>query len=123
MKALNISDAGYMGIRATISSLAPLLQPRRVNPHATLITLFLNAVMQLVKMGGEKRWLELQTWQITWHPLHSFHSPQQMTQECCVFGTLVPWHSMQRNFSISMSCKIAERPALNAARYENQRSE
>ena len=26
---------------------------------------------------------------------------------------------MQRNFSISMSCKIAERPALNTARYEN----
>lgn len=43
-----------MGIRATISSLAPLLQPRRVNPHATLITLFLNAVMQVVKMGGDR---------------------------------------------------------------------
>ncbi|ETN45854.1 uncharacterized protein HMPREF1541_00035 [Cyphellophora europaea CBS 101466] len=50
----NVSDAGYLGIRATVQALAPLLQPRHQNPHATLITLFLNAVMEVVKMGDER---------------------------------------------------------------------
>jgi hypothetical protein len=43
-----------MGIRATVSALAPLLQPRQQNPHATLITLFLNAVLEIVRMSDER---------------------------------------------------------------------
>jgi hypothetical protein len=33
--------------------LAPLLQSSRQNPHATFITLFINAVKEVVKMGHE----------------------------------------------------------------------
>ncbi|KAJ5150509.1 uncharacterized protein N7500_010698 [Penicillium coprophilum] len=50
----NICDAGYLGIRATLTALAPLLQPPERNPNATLITLFLNAVMEIAKANGEK---------------------------------------------------------------------
>ncbi|KAJ5356800.1 hypothetical protein N7517_011409 [Penicillium concentricum] len=50
----NISDAGYLGIRATLATLTPLLQPPERNPNATLITLFLNAVMEISKANGEK---------------------------------------------------------------------
>ncbi|OQE36198.1 hypothetical protein PENCOP_c012G06427 [Penicillium coprophilum] len=50
----NICDASYLGIRATLTALAPLLQPPEMNPNATLITLFLNAVMDIAKANGEK---------------------------------------------------------------------
>ncbi|KAJ5970760.1 uncharacterized protein N7479_000678 [Penicillium vulpinum] len=50
----NISDAGYLGIRATLQALTPLLQPPKRNPNATLITLFLNAVMEISKASGEE---------------------------------------------------------------------
>ncbi|KFY06659.1 hypothetical protein V492_07863 [Pseudogymnoascus sp. VKM F-4246] len=40
----NISDGGYLGIHHTVHLMAPLLQSPLVNPHATLITLFMNAV-------------------------------------------------------------------------------
>ncbi|KAL2128172.1 hypothetical protein VTI74DRAFT_9548 [Chaetomium olivicolor] len=40
----NISDSGYLGIHHTIAFMPPLLQGPLVNPHATLITLFMNAV-------------------------------------------------------------------------------
>ncbi|KAK1490750.1 hypothetical protein CCUS01_14345 [Colletotrichum cuscutae] len=40
----NISDAGYLGIYRTLDLMIPLLQSPLVNPHATLITLFMNAV-------------------------------------------------------------------------------
>ncbi|KFY35595.1 hypothetical protein V494_05774 [Pseudogymnoascus sp. VKM F-4513 (FW-928)] len=40
----NISDGGYLGIHRTVHLMAPLLQSPLVNPHATLITLFMNAI-------------------------------------------------------------------------------
>lgn len=40
----NISDGGWLGIHRTLFYMIPLLQPVADNPHATLITLFLNAV-------------------------------------------------------------------------------
>lgn len=48
----NICDAGYIGIRDTLSFLSPLLQSPQQNPHATLITLFINAVKEAVKRGN-----------------------------------------------------------------------
>jgi hypothetical protein len=42
----NISDNGYLGIHRTLALMVPLLQWPRVNPHATLITLFMNAVAE-----------------------------------------------------------------------------
>jgi hypothetical protein len=47
----NICDGGYVGIRDTLSLLSPLLQPLKQNPHATFITLFINAVKEAVKCG------------------------------------------------------------------------
>ncbi|ROW01851.1 hypothetical protein VMCG_05583 [Cytospora schulzeri] len=40
----NICDGGYLGIRETLALFGPRLCSREVNPHATLVTLFLNAV-------------------------------------------------------------------------------
>jgi hypothetical protein len=53
-KVSNIADAGYLGIRGTLAALTPLLEPPERNPKATLITLFLNAVMEIAKAGDEK---------------------------------------------------------------------
>jgi hypothetical protein len=40
----NISDTGYLGIHRTLGLMVPFLQGPLANPHATLITLFMNAV-------------------------------------------------------------------------------
>ncbi|EXK76747.1 hypothetical protein FOQG_18522 [Fusarium oxysporum f. sp. raphani 54005] len=40
----NISDGGYLGIHQTVGIMSPLLQAPSNNPHATLITLFMNVV-------------------------------------------------------------------------------
>ncbi|KAK4099828.1 hypothetical protein N658DRAFT_539478 [Parathielavia hyrcaniae] len=44
----NVTDGCNLGLRNTLTSLMPLLQPPQRNPHATLISLFLNAVMDMV---------------------------------------------------------------------------
>lgn len=49
----NIADAGYVGTRESLNILTPLLRTPRENPHATAITLYLNAVMEVVKSGNE----------------------------------------------------------------------
>jgi hypothetical protein len=46
----NISDAGYEGTYRILSLYAPLLQPRAQNTHATIITCYLNAVMEVASM-------------------------------------------------------------------------
>ena len=51
MKVANICDTGYVGIGNTLSLLSPLLQSPKQNPHATIITLFINAVKEAAKMG------------------------------------------------------------------------
>ncbi|KAI0185492.1 hypothetical protein EV127DRAFT_348191 [Xylaria flabelliformis] len=40
----NICDSGYLGIATTLKTFGPLLRSSSANPHATLITTFLNAV-------------------------------------------------------------------------------
>ena len=47
-KVSNISDSGYVGIQNSLAALMPLLQSPRINQHATLISLFLNAVVEMV---------------------------------------------------------------------------
>jgi hypothetical protein len=51
LQASNITDSCYLGIDNTIVTLVPLLREVQVNPHATLITLFMNAVHELLAMG------------------------------------------------------------------------
>lgn len=43
----NICDNGYLGIHRTLGLMVPLLQAPHINPHATLITLFMNAVEEI----------------------------------------------------------------------------
>ncbi|KAF2141159.1 uncharacterized protein K452DRAFT_272970 [Aplosporella prunicola CBS 121167] len=43
----NIADKCYLGIRKCLNTFAPLLKPITENPHATLVTLFLNAVNEM----------------------------------------------------------------------------
>jgi hypothetical protein len=40
----NICDQAYLGFASTLAVFSPLLENPVVNPHATLITLFMNAV-------------------------------------------------------------------------------
>ncbi|KAJ0423532.1 hypothetical protein BJY00DRAFT_321672 [Aspergillus carlsbadensis] len=47
----NITDAGYLGTRETLRLLSPLLQPPHENPHATMISSYLNAIMEMVNQG------------------------------------------------------------------------
>ncbi|KAI1118712.1 hypothetical protein F5Y14DRAFT_461550 [Nemania sp. NC0429] len=43
----NICDTDYLGIETTLATFRPLLQPLSVNPHAALITLFLDAIAEM----------------------------------------------------------------------------
>lgn len=52
LQVSNICDGGYIGIRDTVSLFSPLLQGARRNAHATLITLFINATMEVMRAGG-----------------------------------------------------------------------
>ena len=54
MQVSNICDGGFVGIHQTISLFAPLLQTNTANPHATIITLFINAVREVVKRNGDR---------------------------------------------------------------------
>ncbi|KAF5234485.1 hypothetical protein FAUST_7573 [Fusarium austroamericanum] len=49
----NISDSAYLSIHKTVAIMSPLLQPSSVNPHATLITLFMNMVHYNKTMGDK----------------------------------------------------------------------
>ncbi|KAI0111207.1 hypothetical protein GGR51DRAFT_569241 [Nemania sp. FL0031] len=46
----NICDMAYLGIDTTLETFGSLLQPPSVNSHATLITLFLNAIADVMLM-------------------------------------------------------------------------
>ncbi|KAI2768200.1 hypothetical protein F4815DRAFT_498186 [Daldinia loculata] len=46
----NIADLCYLGIGETLKTFGPLLQPTTINEHATLITLFINAVPEMIMM-------------------------------------------------------------------------
>ncbi|KAF4438482.1 hypothetical protein F53441_12776 [Fusarium austroafricanum] len=41
----NLTDRIYLGIRPTLEVMSPLLQSRSVNPHATLLALFANVIV------------------------------------------------------------------------------
>jgi hypothetical protein len=55
LQVSNISDGGYLGIGRTLSLLSPYLQKRIDNSHATMITLFMNAVAEMVHSGPPNR--------------------------------------------------------------------
>lgn len=56
----NICDGGYLGIKETLALFGPRLCPRESNPHATLITLFLNVVDEsLTPMDKSQDLMEL----------------------------------------------------------------
>lgn len=51
----NICDHAYLGFAPTIIYFSPLLENPAVNPHATLITLFMNALQEVFKNCGDER--------------------------------------------------------------------
>lgn len=48
----NIADEAYLGLPRTLATFAPLLKRRSINPHAALLTLFLNACEIADRMMG-----------------------------------------------------------------------
>ncbi|KAK4899413.1 hypothetical protein LTR27_003146 [Elasticomyces elasticus] len=44
----NIVDRAYLGVEKTVGYLGPLLQPRKVHSHATLLALFMNSVPEVM---------------------------------------------------------------------------
>ncbi|CAJ2509989.1 Uu.00g058890.m01.CDS01 [Anthostomella pinea] len=48
-KVSNITDQAYVGTREALSLLSPLLQTPEENSHATILTLYLNAMMEIAK--------------------------------------------------------------------------
>ncbi|RMZ87204.1 hypothetical protein DV736_g5572, partial [Chaetothyriales sp. CBS 134916] len=51
----NVSDSGYLGIGRTLCILSPFLQKSTENAHATMITLFMNAVPEMVHIRPANR--------------------------------------------------------------------
>ncbi|KAE9365085.1 hypothetical protein N431DRAFT_473171 [Stipitochalara longipes BDJ] len=49
----NIVDESYLGTAKTISTFAPLLQPKSLNPDAAILTLYLNAVHEIDPKCGD----------------------------------------------------------------------
>lgn len=69
----NIADLLYLGLEETLRSFGPLLKRCTVNPHATLITMFMTAVLQARYHRG-RPWAEQQLsaqWDqiLSWMPL------------------------------------------------------
>ncbi|KAF9877002.1 hypothetical protein CkaCkLH20_05268 [Colletotrichum karsti] len=54
MDAAALADEGYLGIHRTLDAMVPLLDPPAVNPHATLITLFMNVVDENLTLEEKK---------------------------------------------------------------------
>ncbi|KAK3645816.1 hypothetical protein LTR22_014584 [Elasticomyces elasticus] len=54
IEVANICDSGYLGIYKTLATLSPLLQSPHSNPFATLLGLFMNAVMEIVYRRDER---------------------------------------------------------------------
>ncbi|KAF3070952.1 hypothetical protein GL218_00779 [Daldinia childiae] len=54
IEASNISDKCWLGTRETLRHLSPLLKTPAENPHATLITVYLNAVMETVRGSDQE---------------------------------------------------------------------
>ncbi|KAK1048026.1 hypothetical protein LTR33_014919 [Friedmanniomyces endolithicus] len=50
----NIVDRAYLGIEKTLGLLGPLLQPPSVNPHAAMLTLFMNAIPEMLSEKEQK---------------------------------------------------------------------
>ncbi|KAL4811860.1 hypothetical protein BDW67DRAFT_179221 [Aspergillus spinulosporus] len=75
--ASNISDSGWLGIHRTLTCMIPLLQSPRENPHATLITLFMNAVEET--MTDEERVREVSPDSVSSRRLLRYLPPKRPT--------------------------------------------
>lgn len=80
-KVSNISDGGYLGIKRTVEKFGPMLQHPKKNPHATLITLFMNATHEINAQRSDHEARALMTLQtrriakyMTFGPM-DLHSP------------------------------------------------
>ncbi|PKS05121.1 hypothetical protein jhhlp_008488 [Lomentospora prolificans] len=116
----NIVDKAYLGIRRTLRALSRLLQTPDKNPHATLISVFLNTIMETVKEGnriGQYRERRIP------HAVSSYHRPSiddgpPLIPICCGYGALAPSRWMRRNILQSCTPKFRSRE-----RYEKMEAE
>lgn len=51
LQTSNVSDTNYLGTSRTLDALAPSLQKRSANPSATLLTLYMMAVVNVLERG------------------------------------------------------------------------
>ncbi|KAL9097609.1 MAG: hypothetical protein Q9165_000506 [Trypethelium subeluteriae] len=65
LQVSNISDAGYLGIAGTLRIFGHLLDSPHDNPHATLVTLFMNAVEETVNEKREAESFQAEIMQLT----------------------------------------------------------
>ncbi|RDH38175.1 hypothetical protein BDQ94DRAFT_166380 [Aspergillus welwitschiae] len=96
--ASNFSDQGYLGIHRTLNATVPLLQTPVDNPHATLITFFLNAVDEtLTAQDKAKETFELPTKKHISGYLPS--KEQSIITQCNKIGQLITVQAMIKDFS------------------------
>ncbi|GKZ74780.1 hypothetical protein AnigIFM50267_001270 [Aspergillus niger] len=94
----NVSDQGYLGIHRTLNATVPLLQTPVNNPHATLITFFLNAVDEtLTAQDRAKETFELPTKKHISGYLPS--KEQSIITQCNKIGQLITVQAMIKDYS------------------------
>ncbi|KAL7652452.1 hypothetical protein ACMYSQ_009737 [Aspergillus niger] len=94
----NVSDQGYLGIHRTLNATVPLLQTPVDNPHATLITFFLNAVNEtLTAQDKAKETFELHTNKHLSGYLPS--EEQSIITQCNKIGQLITVQAMIKDYS------------------------
>ncbi|CAL8583940.1 hypothetical protein XPA_009550 [Xanthoria parietina] len=74
----NIADEAYVGLARTLGTFTPLLKSHGVNPHATLITLFLNACEIADRQMGNRSDSKIQSSQMKQAMKYLPFSPRQM---------------------------------------------
>ncbi|KAI1106751.1 hypothetical protein F4804DRAFT_329946 [Jackrogersella minutella] len=59
VESSNITDICWLGTRPTLQSLSPLLKPPHQNRHATLITIYQNAVLEIINQEDQNKILDI----------------------------------------------------------------
>ncbi|KAK0323254.1 hypothetical protein LTR82_005614 [Friedmanniomyces endolithicus] len=100
----NIVDVAYLGIGRTLDLLGTLLQPQSVNPHATMLTLFMNAVMDTVWKMQEHKQITIAETELAMQYM-SMLTPKQMLSSnigMLIHGHMVAMRDAEKYFDTYM---------------------